>query len=675
MRLHCALIALSAALAWVPTAGRAQSDRLIYAEKCAKEMGAIPKFNCLNGELLPVTQDGTEQETTVDTCDRPPQLGLLKNGKQCVPFSRVQILEMENKNVIAIALCRKYFDRPETRPAGNQPGIKPHQNKMFDDIAIIQHDRATGRTCFFQTETSDASTDSGRDGSEVLSPSDPSPRAEAFWLPPQRVGGDFQCTSCHAADPFVWSPYIVQAPKIARAVDTDQWNPIGRYDSNFANLFGRPATIFGPAGNTCMRCHRFGRGPNPDPKKSEACNFFVHRYVDPGKAHVTRSKANEFWMPPEDAKRNPDDWNREFKAAVEQIDRCCADPERLECLPDVADGRFPRTEAAEVLRGTGAACSETACLGWLPLDNNRTTRALAASDATLYQLRENGVILRSTGAPCKSTFCEDGWTPLDRNPLTIAIAAGAGVLHQLRGDGTIWRFTGTACKLACPGWVQLSAEAKTVAIAMGGIGLQRLDHDGAVWRFVGPACGKKGCTGWQQLDNNPDTVAIAAAPEAIYQLHRSGMIRRYTGKPCNANGCNGWQMVDNNPATIAIAAAGSQLYQLHDSGALWRFNGIACNADGCPGWRLLDNNPKTVAIAAAGSNLYQMHDDGAVWRFTGRPCDAEACNGWTRLDSNDRTTKIVAGGDRLYQLRQDRGTDRRAELRQRPFGMAATQPR
>ena len=66
-----------------------------------------------------------------------------------------------------------------------------------------------------------------------------------------------------------------------------------------------------------------------------------------------------------------------------------------------------------------------------------------------------------------------------------------------------------------------------------------------------------------------------------------------------------------------------------------------------------------------------MHDDGAVWRFTGRPCDAEACPGWALLDANDRTTMIVAGGDRLYQLRQDHG----AELRNRPFGMAATQPR
>ena len=62
-------------------------------------------------------------------------------------------------------------------------------------------------------------------------------------------------------------------------------------------------------------------------------------------------------------------------------------------------------------------------------------------------------------------------------------------------------------------------------------------------------------------------------------------------------------------------------------------------------------------------------------KHAGRPCDAEACPGWTMLDANDRTTMIVAGGDRLYQLRQDRGAERRAELRNRPFGMAATQPR
>ena len=670
MRLHLVPLGLCAALLCIPA--HAQISRIKYAEQCANEIEPLPAFNCMDSEPfgnevheLEILVDGKPVKAHVEKCDNPIQLDLSGGQGQCVPFSRLVKLNSVKPTVLALAICRKYLDRGATAQ-------QRATESTFDDIAVVQHDRLTGKTCFFQStfevpgDPDKKATHNGK--KTVPQPTSDTDDAKKFWAEPPEVA-TIGCTKCHAADPFYWSPYV------APVLDTLNLNPNGRYNSNFANLFLAPTRTFRPklspiTNNACVTCHRFGLGPQID--KDHVCNLFIRKYVDRGRAHAT--KPDEIWMPPQFA-RSRADWEREFKASREQIDRCCSDPDQFECRSDVADGHFPRTEAAEVLRATRSACSETACLGWLSLDNDRTTRALAASDATLFQLRENGMILRSTGSPCKGTFCDAGWTPLDRNPLTVAIAAGAGVLHQLRADGTIWRFTGTACKLACPGWVQLSDEAKTVAIAMGGIGLQRLDRDGSIWRFVGPACGKKGCTGWQQLDSNPDTIAIAAAPEAVYQLHKTGKTWRYTGKPCNADGCNGWQMVDNNPATIAIAAAGSQLYQLHDSGAVWRFNGTACSDDQCPGWRQLDSNPKTVAIAAAGNNLYEMHDDGAVWRFTGRPCDAEACNGWIRLDSNDRTSMIVAGGDRLYQLRQDGGTERRAELRNRPFGMAATQPR
>ena len=670
MRLHFVLIGVFGTVLCAPS--HAQISRVEYARQCAKEIEPLPAFNCMDGapsgnevHELEILVNDKAVKKHVEKCDNPVQLELSGGQGQCVPFSRLVKLNSVKPTVLAFAICRKYLDRGTT---DDQRAKEP----TFDDIAVVQHDRLTGKTCFFQStfeDPADPDKKATHDGKKTVpQPTSDSADAKKFWAESPEVIS-IGCTKCHAGDPFYWSPYV------APVLDKLELNPNGRYNSNFAGLFGAPTKTFRPKlspteNNACVTCHRFGLGPQFD--KDKVCNRFIRKYVDADRAHAT--KPDEIWMPPKFDKSRQE-WEKQFKASREQIDACCLDPDQPECRSEIADGHFPRTEQAEVLRATGAACGETACLGWVSLDNSRTTQSLAASDATLYQLRENGAIFRSTNAACKSTFCDDGWTPLDRNPLTIAIAAGAGVLHQLRSNGTIWRFTGTACKLVCTGWVQLGDASNTIAIAMGGIGLSRLDRDGAIWRFVGPACGKKGCTGWQQLDNNPDTVAIAAAPEAMYQLHKSGKIRRYTGKPCNASGCNGWQMVDDNAATIAIAAAGSQLYQLHDSGAVWRFTGIACSADGCPGWRQLDSNPKTVAIAAAGNNLYQMHDDGAVWRFTGRPCDAEACPGWTMLDANDRTTMIVAGGDRLYQLRQDRGAERRAELRNRPFGMAATQPR
>ncbi len=692
MRLHFVLTGLSAALLCAPV--QAQISRLDYAKQCKEEIEPLPAFNCVDDEPfdskvheLPIFANGKPVSHHVAKCDNPVQLALKGGQGQCVPFSRLVKLKSVKKSVIALAICRKHLDHGAT----DEDIAK---STLFDEIAVIQHDRATGKTCFFQSTFEDPSkppkleppkpgereTTIEYDGKAVPPPpTEDTPAARKFWAESPEVI-TIACTKCHAADPFFWSPYV------ALVLKKFELNPDGRYNSNFANLFLLPAKTFKPelspkVDNACVSCHRFGLGPQVD--KDNVCNLFIRRYVD-RRPHAT--DPDEIWMPPSfakdsketDRKKQREDWDTTYAASRAQIDRCCNDPDQLECRAEIADGRFPRTETGEVLRATGSACNAAGCPGWVRLDDTRTTRALAASDATLYQLRENGLILRSTGSACNDAPCDPGWTPLDRHPLAIAIAAGAGVLHQLRGDGTIWRFAGTPCsRTACSGWVQLGDEVKSVAIAMGGIGLTRLDRDGAVWRFVGPACGKNGCTGWQRLDDKPDTVAIAAAPEAIYQLHKSGAIRRYLGKPCNANGCNGWQTIDDNAATVAIAAAGSQLYQIRGDGSVLRFNGNACNAGGCPGWRLLDRQldekaPKAVAIAAAGSNLYKLQDDGTVWRFNGKLCNDAGCPGWVQLDKDPGTTMIVAGGDRLYQLRQERGADRRAELLQIPRGMAAS---
>ena len=653
MRLRLALIALS--LACVPAFAQVP-DRPTYADRCAAEMGRIPAFNCLAGKLLPITVNGVVQTRTVDACDKPVQLKMI--DKQCVPFSRIQELNTGRPGVLTLALCRKYFDRNVA---------KPEANELFDDIAIIQHDSATGRTCFFQSEVS-SKGDRGIDGRRVPSPSDRTAAADAVWMTTSRVGNSVECTKCHAADPFVWSPYIAQT------VDVDRWDPHGRYDSNFANLFGNPSKTFRPANNACLDCHHFGRGPKPnvnltDKRKDNACNALVDALTLQDRPHSAQPK--QIRMPP-DFGTNVTAFKSAFDASIAQIKRCCATPDLPECRSDIADGRIPRSLITEVWRANGPTCGGSAC--WQRLDNDLRTRSLAASDASLYQLRQNGEIALST-APCAGEAC-GGWTLLDNNPNAAAIAAGAGVLHQLHRNGTVWRYTGTPCKsFGCPGWAQLGNEAKTLAIAMGGIQLYRLDSDGTIATFVGPACSKTACPGWRRLDANPSTVAIAAAPEALYQLHDSGAIWRYTGTPCGAGGCPGWQLLDQNAGTTAIAAAPGALYQLHDDGTIWRFIGLPCTADACPGWVMLDNNPRATAIAAAGGNLYQLHTDGTVWRHTGIPCVGDICPGWTQLDTDGKATSLIAGGNLVYQIRQEQGELRRAERRPRPLGMAATRPR
>ena len=143
------VLGLACTLGGVATA----QNRAQYAAQCAAEMGTIPAFNCLDGVVLPITVNGVEQSQPVTACDNPVQLGLGGNG-QCVPFSRLLRLPTNNPATEAVAICRKYN-------ASNGPG-----DPIFADIAVIQHNKATGRTCFFQSPIQ-----AGLDGRTVPSPS------------------------------------------------------------------------------------------------------------------------------------------------------------------------------------------------------------------------------------------------------------------------------------------------------------------------------------------------------------------------------------------------------------------------------------------------------------------------------------------------------------------------
>ena len=83
----------------------------------------------------------------------------------------------------------------------------------------------------------------------------------------------------------------------------------------------------------------------------------------------------------------------------------------------------------------------------------------------LYQLHRDGWIWQHTGTPCSGDSCP-GWVRLDNNSKTVAIAAAGNQLYQLHRDGWIWRYTGTPCSgNSCPGWERLDNNPKTVAIA------------------------------------------------------------------------------------------------------------------------------------------------------------------------------------------------------------------
>lgn len=291
------------------TAGISHADapiRPLYALLCSAEMGKIPSFNCLKGELLDITVNGVSQSTAVPTCDKPVQLGLGSDG-QCVPFSRLLSINTGKPNVTTLAICRKYHVH------SNKGALDP----IFDDIALIQHDRVSGRTCFFQSHL-----EVNLDGTKVPSPSDTTALASKFWMDTGTLGAsntvaNIQCTKCHAADPFIWSSYVAQK------ADLSKWNPLKKYNSNFANLFVGFSKVFHPTNNPCASCHRFGRGPGG----YIACSTFVARYS----GHLPNAtKPNEFLMPP-DFGSNAAAWHAAFDVAFAQIQACCINPDVTMC--------------------------------------------------------------------------------------------------------------------------------------------------------------------------------------------------------------------------------------------------------------------------------------------------------------------------------------------------------
>jgi hypothetical protein len=293
-------------------------------------------------------------------------------------------------------------------------------------------------------------------------------------------------------------------------------------------------------------------------------------------------------------------------------------------------------------------CSDTACPGWLLIDQNPATQDVADGFGGLYQLHQDGQIWRYDGrGQCTNTACP-GWTQIDKNAATKAIAGGPSGLFQRHVDGKIWKYDGHGqCTTnLCPGWTLIDKNSNTRdIIAANGTVFQR-HQDGKVWRYDGRGqCSDTACPGWILIDKNGQTQSIAGASGGFYQRHGDGQIWKYDGSgQCTETACPGWTLIDKNPATQTIAAGGHDLYQLHGDGKFWKYDGRGvCSATACPGWLLIDKNAATRQISADQSTVFQRHADGKVWKYDGRgQCSETACPGWTLIDKNSATVSIAA---------------------------------
>ena len=174
-----------------------------YARQCMEATGIeVPAFDCDDrlSTLVPMTnatdKDGNPLVMEEDSnfvelykklklgsggkCDRPDRL-----NRECDPGSRFRVLK-QTPDAYVVAHCRK----------------KGNEGNTWGDIAVIQHNRKNGATCFYQQGPGDNLPNNVPSPLEVSS---------SRWQSPPVVAGPSQlCVSCHDNGPIIRSPYLSQ---------------------------------------------------------------------------------------------------------------------------------------------------------------------------------------------------------------------------------------------------------------------------------------------------------------------------------------------------------------------------------------------------------------------------------------------------------------------------------
>ena len=194
-----------------------------YAAQCDAEIGyTVSDFNCDHGTLVPTTNYANHK------CDRPNRL-----NQECDPGSRFQVL-FDNTDAYAVAHCRK----------------QDHAAGRYGDIAVIQHNRKNGATCFYQAL--------GNLSGDVKAPSK-GRSAYSDWETPAGTAS-IGCAGCHDNGPLIRSPYLTQltgSNKLPGAGDTsfNRDQPYRFVGNDFASWQVLKVEV---AGNLCNSCHRMG---------------------------------------------------------------------------------------------------------------------------------------------------------------------------------------------------------------------------------------------------------------------------------------------------------------------------------------------------------------------------------------------------------------------------------
>ena len=225
-----------------------KSDTLInYAKKCYQATGInVPAFNCANGVLIPGQGNTPATTRNATQCTRPDVLGGV-----CDPGSRFQVLPGRTANAVAVALCRKV-------------GLPIAGNK-YNDIAVIQHNKKNGATCFYQ-----ALPDKEKNIPLLGNVPAPGVQGTAAWQPNRpgwmnpKATEVIGCTGCHDNGAFIRSPYLAQLTKPPHKLPTtaDGYNnldtPLKYVGLDYTQNRSWNIKLTNPnaSDRSCVACHR-----------------------------------------------------------------------------------------------------------------------------------------------------------------------------------------------------------------------------------------------------------------------------------------------------------------------------------------------------------------------------------------------------------------------------------
>jgi hypothetical protein len=201
-----------------------------YAAHCDAQVGPIPAMDCSTAPEIPIYRtlaDGTKKELTYAyfqtaagkaelasgkpvTCDAPT---MVLSGSDpllggCVPHSRSVTSEGTNaqgQKYTWVAICRNFQLRPKTE-------------YVYDELGIIGHNQATGKTCFLSGRETNFALGGKTYTNKILGKARPAYTDKPAFLRqteilPGRGGlpaGPGVCNRCHSQGPFVMNPYISQ---------------------------------------------------------------------------------------------------------------------------------------------------------------------------------------------------------------------------------------------------------------------------------------------------------------------------------------------------------------------------------------------------------------------------------------------------------------------------------